>query len=79
MTDTTRTAVDTARDRFHRAALALATDVSVQDRLENDPHYAGDRSDRAVAMRRQMHAEALAEFRAAQAAFDLEFTLSVAR
>lgn len=67
MQDTTRSPLD----RLHLAALTLAADLDIADRM-TDPAEPGDRSPAADALRAADRAAALAEYRAASAALDAE-------
>lgn len=59
---------------YVNAAIALATSVEIDDRLDADPTFAADRSACANALRAKHRAEDVAKFRAATAAFLDEVT-----
>lgn len=58
--------------RYHKACAALAADADMADKL-TDPSYAADRRPQADALRAEMHAEALREYREAAAALHAEY------
>lgn len=58
-----------ARRRFELAAIALAAHVSIVDHIRTDPSFPADRRPEVEPARERMFQEALAEFRAAEAAF----------
>lgn len=63
----TMTDRDIAHRRYLNAAVALATAVSTDDRIRTDPAFPADRSPRAERLRASMLAQALAEYRDAEA------------
>ena len=61
---------DDLRDRMTQAAMLLALDIDIQDRIATDPDHPCDRSARADAARARMRAEDLTRYRDARDAWE---------